>query len=102
MHGHPLLASGRFLNCNCERSRPHMADANDWNTNVINEFRANSGAVGGPFKGAPMLLLHTVGAKSGSTRVNPLMYQPLDDGRVAVFASKGGAPTNPDWYHNLR
>ena len=75
--------------------------ANDWNKKIIEEFRANEGRVGGPFEGRPLLLLHHVGAKSGVERVNPLAYQPLDDGAVAVFASKGGAPTNPDWYYNL-
>ena len=78
-----------------------MADANDWNTKVIEEFRANEGRVGGQFEGAPLLLLHTTGAKSGVERVNPVMYQ-ADGDRLAVFASKAGAPTNPDWYHNLR
>jgi deazaflavin-dependent oxidoreductase (nitroreductase family) len=75
--------------------------AADWNRGIIDEFRANGGKVGGQFTGAPLLLLHSVGAKSGETRVNPLVYQDLGQGRVAVFASKGGAPTNPDWYHNL-
>ena len=75
--------------------------AKDWNAAIIEEFRANAGKVGGQFKGAPLLILHTRGAKSGKTRVNPVMYHDLDDRRVAVFASKGGAPTNPDWYHNL-
>ena len=73
----------------------------DWNQQVIEEFRANGGKVGGQFEGAPLLLLHHVGAKSGTERVNPLMYQELGDGAVAIFASKGGAPTNPDWLHNL-
>lgn len=73
----------------------------DWNTNVINEFRANQGKVGGNFEGAPLLLLHTTGAKSGQERINPVMYQDLGEGRVAVFASKAGMDTNPDWYHNL-
>ncbi len=77
-----------------------MPEANDWNSKVIEEFRANDGKVGGGFAGAPLLLLHTTGAKSGRERVNPVMYRDLD-GRYAVFASKGGAPTNPDWYHNL-
>jgi deazaflavin-dependent oxidoreductase (nitroreductase family) len=72
----------------------------DWNTKIIEEFRANGGAVGGQFAGAPLLLLHTVGAKSGQRRVNPVMYQKVDGG-YAVFASKAGAPVNPDWYHNL-
>ena len=75
--------------------------AKDWNAAIIEEFRANAGKVGGQFKGAPLLILHTRGAMSGKTRVNPVMYHDLDDRRVAVFASKGGAPTNPDWYHNL-
>jgi deazaflavin-dependent oxidoreductase (nitroreductase family) len=73
---------------------------NDWNTKIIEEFRSNGGKVGGQFEGAPLLLLHTTGAKSGHERVNPMMYQTIGDG-FAVFASKGGAPTNPDWYHNL-
>ncbi len=72
----------------------------DWNTKIIEEFRANGGAVGGQFAGAPLLLLHTVGARSGRRRVNPVMYQKVDGG-YAVFASKAGAPVNPDWYHNL-
>jgi deazaflavin-dependent oxidoreductase (nitroreductase family) len=77
-----------------------MADANDWNSKIIAEFRANDGKVGGQFEGAPLLLLHTIGAKSGRERVNPMMYQRVGDG-YAVFASKGGAPDNPDWYHNV-
>ena len=72
----------------------------DWNAKIIEEFRANGGAVGGQFAGAPLLLLHTVGARSGQRRVNPVMYQKVDGG-YAVFASKAGAPVNPDWYHNL-
>jgi deazaflavin-dependent oxidoreductase (nitroreductase family) len=77
-----------------------MTEAEDWNSKIIAEFRANGGKVGGPFEGAPLLLLHTVGAKSGSPRVTPVMYQDIGDG-VAVFASKAGAPTNPAWYYNL-
>ena len=72
----------------------------DWNTSIIEEFRANGGKVGGPFDGAPMLILHTTGAKTGQERVNPLVYQAVGDD-LAIFASKGGAPTNPDWFHNL-
>jgi deazaflavin-dependent oxidoreductase (nitroreductase family) len=74
--------------------------AQDWNQRIIEEFRANEGRVGGPFEGAPLLLLHHTGARTGTERVNPLAYQKLPEG-YAVFASKGGAPTNPDWYHNL-
>jgi deazaflavin-dependent oxidoreductase (nitroreductase family) len=73
----------------------------DFDAQVIDEFRANDGRVGGMFAGAPMLLLHHTGAKSGTNRVSPLMYLG-DDGRYVVFASKGGAPHNPDWYHNLK
>ncbi|HVB42423.1 MAG TPA: nitroreductase family deazaflavin-dependent oxidoreductase [Streptosporangiaceae bacterium] len=74
--------------------------ADDWNAKIIADFRANSGKVGGQFEGAPLLLLHTTGAKSGEERVNPMMY--LADGdNLVVFASKAGAHTNPDWYHNL-
>lgn len=78
-----------------------MSDAmSDWNRKVIDEFRANAGKVGGQFEGAPVLLLHTTGAKTGTERVNPMMYLDLD-GRRFVFASKAGADTNPDWFHNL-
>jgi deazaflavin-dependent oxidoreductase (nitroreductase family) len=73
----------------------------DFNANIIEEFHANEGRVGGMFEGVPLLLLHHTGAKSGKSRVNPLAYQ-ADDGRYVIFASKGGAPTHPDWYHNLR
>jgi deazaflavin-dependent oxidoreductase (nitroreductase family) len=77
-----------------------MTDVKDWNARIIEEFRANAGLLGGQFEGAPMLLLHTTGARSGARRVNPMMYQAVGDG-WAVFASKAGSPTNPDWYHNL-
>ncbi len=74
--------------------------ANDFNGTVIAEFRANAGRVGGSFEGAPVLLLTTTGRTSGLARTSPMMY--LADGdRLLVFASKAGAPTNPDWYHNL-
>jgi len=72
----------------------------DWNTKIIEEFRANEGRVGGPFEGRPILLLHHKGARTGTERVNPVAYQAVGDD-FAVFASKGGSPTNPDWYHNL-
>ncbi|MCZ6739186.1 MAG: nitroreductase family deazaflavin-dependent oxidoreductase [Actinobacteria bacterium] len=73
----------------------------DWNKDIIGEFRDNDGNVGGMFDGRPLLLLHHVGAKSGTERVSPLMYQALDNG-FAIFASKGGADQNPAWFHNLR
>jgi deazaflavin-dependent oxidoreductase (nitroreductase family) len=73
----------------------------DFNAKIIDEFHANEGRVGGMFEGVPLLLLHHSGAKSGKSRVNPLAYQ-SDNGRYVIFASKGGAPANPAWYHNLK
>jgi len=75
--------------------------ADNWNDAIIEEFRANNGRVGGRFEGHSLVLLHHRGAKTGNERVNPLACQVLDDSAWAVFASKGGAPTNPDWFHNL-
>ena len=77
------------------------ASPQDFNAQIIEEFRANDGVVGGPFEGATLLLLHHVGARSGTDRVNPLVYN-RDGDRYVIFASKAGAPTNPDWYHNLK
>ena len=76
-------------------------DPNDFNAGIIKEFRENDGKVGGPFGQLTLVLLHTTGAKSGTERVNPLAANILDDGRVVVFATKAGATTHPDWYHNL-
>jgi deazaflavin-dependent oxidoreductase (nitroreductase family) len=78
-----------------------MSDMTDFNQRIIDEFRANDGQVGGGFAGAPIVILHTTGAKSGRARVTPLVAQQGDDGTLYVFASKAGAPDNPDWYHNL-
>ena len=75
--------------------------ADDFNTKNIAEFRANHGQVGGQFEGAPLLILHTVGAKSGQPRVNIMMYL-ADDDRYLVFASNAGADTSPAWYFNAR
>ena len=73
----------------------------EWNQKTIEEFRANEGKVGGFFEGKSLLLLHHMGAQSKTDRVNPLAYQAVDGG-YAVFASKGGADTNPDWLYNVR
>ncbi len=73
----------------------------DFNAQIIEEFRAHEGRVGGRFEGSPLLLLHHTGARSGKSYVNPLAYQ-ADGGRYVIFASKGGAPENPGWYHNLK
>jgi deazaflavin-dependent oxidoreductase (nitroreductase family) len=75
-------------------------DFNDFNQNIISEFRANAGVVGGPFDGATMILVHHRGAKTGTERVTPLVYLPVGDD-FAIFASKGGAPTDPQWFRNL-
>jgi deazaflavin-dependent oxidoreductase (nitroreductase family) len=72
----------------------------DYNRAIIEEFRANGGKVGGPFEGEPILLLTTTGAKSGQQRTTPVMYLP-DGERLVIFASRGGSPLNPAWYHNL-
>jgi deazaflavin-dependent oxidoreductase (nitroreductase family) len=74
---------------------------NDWNQNIIEEFRGNEGRVGGGFEGAPMVLLHHAGRKSGKEYVTPLVYQPGDDDSIYIFASAAGRPANPDWYGNL-
>lgn len=77
-----------------------MSSRNDWNKDVIEEFRANEGRVGGHFENMTLLLLHTVGAKSGHPRLNPVAT--IADGeRYVIIASKAGAATNPDWYHNI-
>jgi deazaflavin-dependent oxidoreductase (nitroreductase family) len=76
-------------------------DYNAFNRQLIEEFRANGGKVGGMFAGAPLLLLTTTGARSGQPRIAPLAYT-SDNGHLVVIASKGGAPTHPDWFHNLR
>jgi deazaflavin-dependent oxidoreductase (nitroreductase family) len=80
-----------------------MPDPNDWNASTIAEFRANEGRVGGPFEGAPLVLVHHRGRKSRREYVTPVMYLPDDgdDSTIYIFATKGGAPSNPDWYYNL-
>ncbi|HEV7209236.1 MAG TPA: nitroreductase/quinone reductase family protein [Mycobacteriales bacterium] len=80
-----------------------MADANDWNARIIDEFRANEGRVGGQFEGAPITLVHHEGRNSGKQYVSPMMYLPAEDEEelIYVFASKAGAPKHPDWYFNL-
>src|SRR3954463_4221698 len=77
-----------------------MSDTRSWNDQVLDEFGANAGKVGPPFEGAPLLLLHHIGRKSGTERVTPMMYLAVGDA-YAVFASKAGADTHPDWYRNL-
>lgn len=84
----------------CHGDADSLPPMSDFNAQIIDEFRANGGKVGGPFEGAPMVILHTTGAKSGREHVTPLVYQ-ADGDAIVIFASKGGAPENPAWYHNL-
>ena len=77
-----------------------MSNRNEYNRRNIEEFRRSAGRVGGNFEGRPLILLTTTGAKSGRAHTTPVMYR-RDGDRIAIFASKGGAPTSPDWYHNL-
>lgn len=74
----------------------------DWNAKIIEEFRANEGRVGGPFEGAQMIIIHTVGAKSGAARETPLVYFPQEDEAMVIVASAAGAPKHPAWFHNLK
>ncbi|MBB2772233.1 nitroreductase family deazaflavin-dependent oxidoreductase [Mycolicibacterium monacense] len=82
-------------------TRPDPASLNDFNQAIIDEFRNNDGVVGGPFEGATLLLLHTVGAKTGKARLSPLAYLTVD-GRMLIVGSYAGAPKDPAWVHNLR
>ncbi len=79
-----------------------LSRGSDYNTKIIEEFRANKGRVGGPWAGATLLLIHHLGAKSGTERVSPLGYFPQGQGRFAIVASNGGSPAHPDWYYNLK
>ena len=80
----------------------HKTAASDFNAKIIEEFRSNEGRVGGFLAGTPMILIHHIGAKSGIERVSPLACSPQADGRFAIVAADGGAPTHPDWYYNLK
>jgi deazaflavin-dependent oxidoreductase (nitroreductase family) len=88
------------MNASAESLRDKMSKQNDWNKQVIEEFRANKGKVGGFFKNMSLLLLHTTGAKSGEPRLNPVAYMREGD-QYVIIASKGGAPTHPAWYYNV-
>lgn len=79
-----------------------LGAASDFNTKIIEEFRANEGRIGGLFAGTPMILIHHIGARSGIVRVTPLACSPQPDGRLAIVASNGGSPAHPDWYYNLK
>jgi deazaflavin-dependent oxidoreductase (nitroreductase family) len=98
-----LLASRGYAQANCVEptKESDVSEMSDFNRKVIDEFRANEGKVGGPFEGAPVLLLTSTGARSGEQRTTPVVYQ-QDGERMVIFASKAGAPENPAWLHNLR
>ena len=81
---------------------PPIVSPDDYNSQIIEEFRANGGRVGGPWAGTTLILIHHIGAKSGIERIVPLGYFPQGDGRFAIVASNGGSPTHPDWYYNLK
>jgi deazaflavin-dependent oxidoreductase (nitroreductase family) len=93
-------SKSRLVMPSVQRS-PMSTSPTDFNARIIEEFRANSGRVGGMFEGTPLLLLNHSGARSGEQRTNPIAYY-KDGDRYVIFASKGGAPTNPDWYHNIK
>lgn len=94
------MATGQTSLSYEENERGKMSDVNSWNATVIEQFRAYGGHVPGDFEGAPLLLLHTHGAKTNRERVNPVMFLE-EGGRLYVFASKAGADSNPDWFYNL-
>jgi len=77
-------------------------ETSDYNTKIINEFRANQGRVGGMWAGTTLILLHHIGARSGIERVTPVACSPRPDGRFAIWAANGGSPAHPNWYHNLK
>ena len=97
------MSSARYTGVRTFRPRSAATEMNDWNAKTIAHFRANEGRVGGPFEGAPMTLVHHRGRKSGREYVTPMMYlaDADDPATIYVFASKAGAPANPDWYYNL-
>jgi deazaflavin-dependent oxidoreductase (nitroreductase family) len=76
--------------------------ASDYNGEIIKEFRANQGRVGGMWTGTTLILIHHIGARSGTERVTPIACSPRGDGRFAIWAASGGSPSHPNWYHNLK
>jgi deazaflavin-dependent oxidoreductase (nitroreductase family) len=77
-------------------------ETSDYNTEIIKEFRANQGRVGGPWAGTTLILIHHIGARSGIERVTPVACSPQGEGRFAIWAANGGSPTHPSWYYNLK
>ena len=83
-------------------ANPAADEASDYNTEIIQEFRANQGRVGGMWTGTTLILIHHIGARSGIERVTPVAYSPQREGGFAIWAANGGSPTHPNWYHNLK
>ena len=83
-------------------TEPAPDEGSDYNTEIIKEFRANQGRVGGPWAGTTLILVHHIGARSGVERVTPLGCSAQPDGRFVIVASSGGSPAHPDWYYNLK
>jgi deazaflavin-dependent oxidoreductase (nitroreductase family) len=83
-------------------ANPAADEASDYNTEIIEEFRANQGRVGGMWTGTTLMLIHHIGARSGTERVTPVACSPRGEGRFAIWAANGGSPTNPNWYYNLK
>ncbi len=83
-------------------ANPAPSGTDDYNTKIIEEFRANGGRVGGPWAGVTLILIHHTGARSGVERVSPLAYSRQGDGRFAIWAANGGSSAHPNWYFNLR
>jgi len=83
-------------------ANPAADEASDYNTEIIKEFRANKGRVGGMWTGTTLMLIHHIGARSGIERVTPVACSPRGEGRFAIWAANGGSPTNPNWYYNLK
>ncbi len=77
-------------------------DGSDYNAEIIKEFRANQGRVGGPWAGTTLILIHHIGARSGIERVTPVACSPQGEGRFAIWAANGGSPTHPNWYYNIK
>jgi len=83
-------------------ANPAAGEASDYNTQIITEFRANQGRVGGMWEGTTLILIHHIGARSGIERVTPVACSPQPGGRFAIWAANGGSPAHPNWYHNLK
>jgi deazaflavin-dependent oxidoreductase (nitroreductase family) len=97
-----LIRLRRFCGLEDIMANPAPSGTDDYNTNIIEEFRANGGHVGGPWADITLILIHHTGAKSGIDRVSPLAYSLQGDSRFAIWAANGGSPIHPNWYYNVK